>query len=68
MNDMKPWYLSRTIWAALVAAASAVAGLAGYPSDRLDEALVTDSLLELTTAISAIVAILGRLWATSRIG
>lgn len=67
MNDSKPWYLSRTIWASLVSMAGAVAGFAGLPADTLDQPAMTDALLQVVTAVAGLVAILGRLSATERI-
>ena len=68
MDAIKPWYLSRTVWASLVGMATAVGGLVGIPLGGLDNAALTDSVLQAITAISALVAIFGRLSATTRIG
>lgn len=68
MNGIKPWYLSRTIWASVVTVASAVAAVVGVPIEGLDNAALTDSVLQAITAISGIVAIFGRMGAVSRIG
>jgi len=68
MDAIKPWYLSRTIWASVITVASAAAALLGLPIDGLDGGALTDSILQAVTAISGIVAILGRLGAKSRIG
>lgn len=67
MIAAKPWYLSRTIWAALITIASAVAGLTGVPLDGLDNQALTDTLLQAITAVSGLIAIFGRLGATNRI-
>lgn len=68
MDGYKAWYLSRTIWASVITVASAAAALIGVPVDGLDTGALTDSLLQAVTAISGIIAILGRIGATSRIG
>jgi len=68
MTDSKPWYLSRTIWASLVTIVTAAAGIVGVPVAGLDNAALTDTLLQAITAISGLVAIFGRLGANSRIG
>lgn len=68
MEDIKPWYLSRTIWASVVTVASAAAAIVGIPVQGLDTAALTDSVLQAITAISGVVAIFGRLSAVSRIG
>ena len=68
MDSNKAWYLSRTIWASVVTVASAAAALLGVPVDGLDSGALTDSLLQAVTAISGIIALLGRIGATTRIG
>ncbi|PWJ85316.1 hypothetical protein C7441_103172 [Pseudaminobacter salicylatoxidans] len=68
MTENKPWYLSRTIWAALITVAAAGAGLAGLTISDTDQALLTDSILQAVAALGGIVAIIGRLAAKNRIG
>ena len=67
MTDSKPWYLSRTIWASIITIATASGSLFGLPSG-FDDAALTDAVLQLVTAVSGVVAIFGRLSATTRIG
>ncbi len=67
MNDTKPWYLSRTVWASIVTIVIACCGLSGAPFDSFDEASFIDALLQLATAIAGVVALFGRLLAQSRI-
>ena len=40
MNETKPWYQSRTVWASIVTIVIACCGLSGAPLDTLDEAVV----------------------------
>ncbi|HHZ09145.1 MAG TPA: hypothetical protein GX405_10255, partial [Rhizobiales bacterium] len=61
MNDTKPWYASRTIWASLVTVLLAGGRLAGLRLDGLDEGALTDMLLQVATAIAGVAAIAGRL-------
>jgi len=68
MTENKPWYLSRTIWAALITVVAAGAGLVGLTINDTDQALLTDSILQAITALGGILAIIGRLAATNRIG
>ena len=68
MSDIKPWYLSRTIWASLITIVTAAAAILGVPVAGIDNAALTDTLLQAITAISGLVAIFGRLGANSRIG
>lgn len=67
MTDAKPWYRSRTVWGGIVAIAASVAGLAGTPVDAGQQALLTEAILQAVTAAGALVAILGRFAANSRI-
>lgn len=67
MNDSKPWYLSRTIWASIITIATASGSLFGLPSG-FDDTVLTDAVLQLVTAVSGVVAIFGRLSAKTRIG
>lgn len=68
MKTMKPWYLSRTIWAALVTILTGAAGLAGASPEQVDETALTDALQQGVGAIAGLVALFGRLSATDRIG
>ena len=68
MTDSKPWYLSRTIWASLITIVTAAAGILGLPVAGIDNQALTETLLQAVTAISGLVAIFGRLEASSRIG
>lgn len=68
MTDSKPWYLSRTIWASIVSVALGVGGWLGLASEQFDQGLLTDSLIELVGALAGVIAIIGRLRATARIG
>lgn len=67
MTASKPWYLSRTIWASIVTILTGGAGLIGMPVGGLDDAALTDTLLQAISAVSGLVAILGRLSAKERI-
>lgn len=68
MEQSKPWYRSRTIWASLVTVAAALAAIAGIPFAEADQALLTETILQTVTAVGGLVALVGRLVARSRIG
>lgn len=68
MTTNKPWYLSRTIWASIVTVLTGAAGLTGLPIDGLDNAELTDTLLQAISAVSGLIAVFGRLSAKHRIG
>ena len=68
MTSTKPWYLSRTIWAAMVTIATSLLGLTGFPAGLIDNAALTDLILQLITGIMGVLAIFGRLTASEKIG
>lgn len=68
MTDTKPWYLSRTIWAALVTILTAGLGLFGVSLADVDQNTLVEALLQSVTAVAGLVALVGRLSAKSRIG
>lgn len=68
MTEQKPWYLSRTVWASIVTIATTMGGVFGLPMAGLDNSAVADTMLQVATAISGVVALWGRIVATSRIG
>ncbi|MGB3389825.1 MAG: hypothetical protein WBA88_17785 [Pseudaminobacter sp.] len=68
MTANKPWYLSRTIWASLIAVLSAGGSLVGVPVDDADQAVLADTILQAVAALAGILAIVGRVTAVSRIG
>jgi len=68
MTSSKPWYLSRTIWASIVTVLTGAAGLTGLPIDGVDGQALTETLLQIVSAVSGLVAIFGRLSAKARIG
>lgn len=68
MTDTKPWYLSRTIWAALVTILTAGIGLFGVSLGEVDQSALVEALLQSVTAVAGLVALVGRLSARSRIG
>jgi hypothetical protein len=67
MNAQKPWYMSRTIWASLITIAATAASALGVPIDEAAAGALTESVLQTVAAVGSIVAIIGRLSATTRI-
>lgn len=68
MENVKPWYLSRTIWASAVVVAATLAGVFGFAIEDADIDLLTDALLQAVSALAAVAAIFGRIVARARIG
>lgn len=67
MTGAKPWYLSRTIWAAIVSIAASGGAALGLPLEAAAREGLTDALLQLVSAAAGAVAILGRWSATTQI-
>ncbi|PLX39070.1 MAG: hypothetical protein C0606_00555 [Hyphomicrobiales bacterium] len=67
MNAIKPWYRSKTVWAAAVTIAASVAGLFGFTVSAAEQAQLVDVALAATTSVSGAVALIGRVTAKSRI-
>ena len=67
MTSSKPWYLSRTIWASVVTILTGGAGLIGLPLGGIDSTALTDTILQAITAVSGLIAIMGRISAKERI-
>ena len=56
MSDEKPWYLSKTIWGALVSVAATLAAMLGLPVDAGGQAALTEAILQMVSAVAGIVA------------
>ncbi len=67
MEQSKPWYRSRTIWASIVTVASLIGAALGLPVDDAEQQTLVDALLQAAAATGALVAIVGRLAARSKI-
>ena len=67
MNDFKPWYASRTIWGSIIALVAAVASAFGVEIDQQLQTSVVESLLQLVAIGGSIVAVFGRMTATTMI-
>ena len=68
MSDIKPWYLSRTIWAAFVSVAATGLAALGLPIDAAARDGLVEAILQLVSAAAGTIAIVGRVTATTRIG
>lgn len=67
MTDTKPWYLSRTVWGALVAVGASLAGLAGVHVDPAQQATVVDAVFQVAGAIGGVIALFGRIGASAKL-
>ena len=67
MEIRKPWYLSRTIWAALVMVGATTAGAFGVSVEEGETQAIVDAILQAVAAVAGVAAIFWRLAATTRI-
>lgn len=68
MENSKQWYHSKTMWGALIAMAAALLQIAGFDLDPATQGDLADSIVALSGAVGALVAIYGRLTAEKRLG
>jgi len=67
MDAIKPWYLSRTIWASFVTIAMSLAGVFGFSTTGIDGSSLTDTLLQAISGVAGMSAIIARLFATHQL-
>ncbi len=67
MIEEKPWYLSKTIWGALIAVVASLLGALGVRIGLGDQQQIADAMVQLVTAGGSLLAIYGRLTATETI-
>ena len=67
MIEKKPWYFSRTVWSAAVSVAATLGAMLGLPVGALDQAALTEAVLQTVAAVAGIVAIFGRVTATHQL-
>jgi hypothetical protein len=67
MNDLKTWYMSKTVWGGVVAILASSANLLGLEIGADDESGVVDALTALAAAVGGLIAIWGRISARSRL-
>ena len=61
MDDTKPWYLSRTVWGALVAIAASIGAVFGVMITEADQVEIADAALQIVGAVGGFLALYGRL-------
>ena len=67
MEDFKTWYQSRTIWGAIIAILASLAHAGGDSLTATDQGQIADAAVALAGTIGGLVAIWGRIRATSRV-
>lgn len=68
MDETKQWYLSKTVWGALIAILASLLPAMGMEIDGDAQSRLADDLVSLAGAIGGLVAIYGRLTAEKRLG
>jgi hypothetical protein len=65
MEDVKQWYLSKTVWGGLLAMAASALQLRGWQLGASDQSALVDSIVSLLGAVGGILAVYGRITATT---
>ena len=68
MEEMKQWYLSKTVWGGLIAILASLLPAMGLELGADSQAQLADDLVSLAGAIGGLIAIYGRLTAAKRLG
>lgn len=68
MDETKQWYLSKTVWGALIAIFASLVPAMGMELDAGTQGRLADDLVSLAGAIGGLIAIYGRLTADKRVG
>lgn len=66
-DDAKAWYLSRTVWGALIAILASLANAAGVEVTAGDEGELADLLVAAAGTLGGLVALYGRISARRRV-
>jgi hypothetical protein len=67
MDELKPWYQSRTIWASLLVVVSLGAAALGFPLLEGETDALAEAILQAIAAGAGVAAIVGRIFARSRL-
>ena len=67
MDDLKHWYHSKTIWGALISVGASVLHATGFDIPAGDQGQIVDSIVNIAGAVGGLLAVYGRLTASSAI-
>ncbi len=67
MTNAKFWFQSKTIWASIVTILLSCSSFFDIRLDQADQGALTDTIMQFLTALSGIVALFGRISATTLI-
>lgn len=63
MDDMKHWYMSKTVWGALISLGASLLHVVGIDLGAADQTAIADSLVTIIGALGGLLALYGRLTA-----
>lgn len=64
MADSKAWYLSKTVWGALVAVLASILHISGFELGVLEQGQLIDALVGIAGSVGGMVALYGRIVAS----
>ncbi len=67
MNNVKPWYTSKTIWGALVAMIAGIGSSVGFELGSQIQAELVETALKMVSTVGSMLAIYGRFAASNAI-
>ncbi|MDE1186260.1 MAG: hypothetical protein PW844_07265 [Pantoea sp.] len=67
MEDAKHWYYSKTIWGALLAVGASALQIRGVQIGAADQATIADSAVSIAGAVGGLLAVYGRVTASTAI-
>lgn len=68
MDDVKPWYQSKTVIASIVAVVAVIAGYFGYDIGGAEQAGLVESITSGIAVVGGLLAAFFRITATKQIG
>jgi len=68
MAGTKAWWQSRAVWGGLVAAIAGIGGLFGLNLNEVSQGMIVDVVVQMATVAGALIAVIGRVRATTKIG
>lgn len=68
MDNTKAWYKSKTVMSSLVTVFAGLIGLVGIVIEPAMQATITNTLLGMTTVVTGVLAIYGRVTANTKVG
>ena len=68
MNDWKSIFASKTFWGAVLAVAGGIAGIWGYTITPEDQQYLVEGGATVVTLVGGVIAVIGRMKASKKIG